>query len=157
MGAPDNVSEFNSKFYFSVDGQEVVFNSPLENKTNNPTKGDDYKTFSVGNPIYINPRNNMELFVNSNKKEVEVEVISGKDDVSADISIKIPDGIKYTPESQRVIFSKKGEKKILKFEIDLSGGRESEYEIIFEAMHANSSYSRAVSYTHLTLPTICSV
>ena len=63
-------AEFNSKFYFSVDGQEVVFSSPLENKTNNPTKGDDYKTFSVGNPIYINPRNDMELFVNSNKKEV---------------------------------------------------------------------------------------
>ena len=156
LGAPDNVSEFNSKFYFSVDGQEVVFSSPLENKTNNPTKGDDYKTFSVGNPIYINPRNDMELFVNSNKKEVEVEVISGKDDVSADISIKIPDGIKYTPESQRVIFSKKGEKKILKFEIDLSGGRESEYEIIFEAMHANSSYSRGIdliNYDHIPLQT----
>ena len=156
LGAPDNISEFNSKFYFSIDGQEVVFSSPLENKTNNPTKGDDYKTFSIGNPIYINPKNNMELFVNSNKKQVEVEVISGKDEVSADISIKTPEGIKYSPESHTVKFTKKGEKKILKFEIDLSGGRESQYEITYEANHENSSYSRGIdliNYDHIPLQT----
>ena len=156
LGAPDNSSAFISKFYFEIEGHEVTYSSPLENKTNNPTKGDDYKTFSVGNPIYINPKNEMELFVNSNKKDIEIEVIAGKDNYSSNITIDAPAGVKYSPEFHAVSFERKGEKKTLKFEIDLSGQKDTNYDIKFRASDENKSYNRGIdfiNYDHIPLQT----
>ena len=154
LGAPDNSSDFISEFYFEIEGQEFIYSSPLQNKTNNPTKGDDYSTFSVGNPIYLNPKNKMELFVNTDKKQIEVEVIAGKNNFSANLLIDVPDGVKYSPESHSLSFSKKGERKSYKFDIDLSTGKKNEYEILFKATRDSQSFSRGIeeiSYDHIPL------
>ena len=156
LGAPDNSSGFTSKFYFEIEGQEVVYSSPLQNKTNNPTKGDDYKNFSVGNPIYINPKNELELFVNSNKKDIEIDVIAGKDNYTANISLDVPEGVKYSPEFHAVSFDKNGEKKTFKFEIDLSGAKETNYDIKYKATDNKNSYYRGIdviNYDHIPLQT----
>ena len=52
-------------------------------KVNSPINGDDYRPFNIGNPIYLNPQNNLEYFVNTNKKSIEVDIISGTDNVKA--------------------------------------------------------------------------
>ena len=48
-----------------------------------------YRPFNIGNPIYLNPINNLEYFVNTNKKQLEVEVISGIDDLNARVYLDV--------------------------------------------------------------------
>ena len=154
LGEPENKSNFISSFHFIIGDKKIVYKSPVQNKINNPIKGDDYKKLIVGNPVYVNPVNKMELFVNSNKKEVEVEVTSGKDDTSGEVSINTNNKIKISPESQTFNFTNKGEKKTFKFEIDLSGDEANDFEINFEAKVNNIIYNRGIetiNYDHFPL------
>lgn len=152
VGNPENNPALISKFIFRIDGQLISYDIPVEFKINNPTKGDDYKPFNIGNPVYLNAKNTKELFINSNKKDIEVEVVSGVDMLNARISINTSENIIVQPEFYDIIIKNKGDKKNLKFSITLPNNENISENLLFNAEVGNNIYDRGIdkiAYNHI--------
>ena len=152
IGNPDNNFPVETNFIFTINNIEVSYTIPLLNKKNSPTKGDDYKIFNIGLPIYLNPKRYNELVVNSNSQTIEVEVISGKENLDATIYLDIPENIKYEPKYFDLSFKDLNEKKIIKFDLTLPETDSFKENIIVKAKYNDEYYERGIkeiNYDHI--------
>ena len=153
IGDPDNQPTLEAKFVFRINGQQISYNSPIIYKINSPINGDEYRPFNIGNPIYLNPLNNLEYYVNTNKKKLKVEVISGANDVKARIYLEVSDGTKVEPEFYDIEFKKKDERKTLSFDITLPGNKNSINKVSYKAKVEGDILSRGIDkiiYSHIS-------
>ena len=142
-----------AKFIFKVNGQQISYISPITYKLNSPINGDEYRPFNIGNPIYLNPKNDLEYLVNTNKKQLEVEVISGTNDINARIYLDVPEGTKVDPEFYDINFKNKNEKKLLNFNVSLPGNKNSINKISYKAKIGDKILSRGINkiiYSHIS-------
>ena len=152
IGNADNDFPVETNFVFTVNNIEVSYTIPLLNKKNSPTKGDDYKIFNIGLPIYLNPKRYNELVVNSNSQTIEVEVISGKENLDATIYLDVPENIKYEPKYFDLSFKDLNEKKIIKFDLTLPETDSFKENIIVKAKYNDEYYERGIkeiNYDHI--------
>ena len=152
IGNPDNNFPVETNFIFTINNIEVSYTIPLLNKKNSPTKGDDYKIFNIGLPIYLNPKRYNELVVNSNSQTIEVEVISGKENLDATIYLDVPENIKYEPKYFDLSFKGLNEKKIIKFDLTLPETDSFKENIIVKAKYNDEYYERGIkeiNYDHI--------
>ena len=152
IGNPDNNFPVETNFIFTINNIEVSYTIPLLNKKNSPTKGDDYKIFNIGLPIYLNPKRYNELVVNSNSQTIEVEVISGKENLDATIYLDVPGNIKYEPKYFDLSFKDLNEKKIIKFDLTLPETDSFKENIIVKAKYNDEYYERGIkeiNYDHI--------
>ena len=152
IGNPDNNFPVETNFIFTINNIEVSYTIPLLNKKNSPTKGDDYKIFNIGLPIYLNPKRYNELVVNSNSQTIEVEVISGKENLDATIYLDVPENIKYEPKYFDLSFKDINEKKIIKFNLTLPEKDSFKEKIIVKAKYNDDYYERGIkeiNYDHI--------
>ena len=153
IGDPDNQPTLEAKFVFRINGQQISYNSPIIYKINSPINGDEYRPFNIGNPIYLNPLNNLEYYVNTNKKKLKVEVISGANDVKARIYLEVSDGTKVEPEFYDIEFKNKDERKTLSFDITLPGNKNSINKVSYKAKVKGDILSRGIDkiiYSHIS-------
>ena len=152
IGNADNDFPVETNFVFTVNNIELSYTIPLLNKKNSPTKGDDYKIFNIGLPIYLNPKRYNELVVNSNSQTIEVEVISGKENLDATIYLDVPENIKYEPKYFDLSFKDLNEKKIIKFDLTLPETDSFKENIIVKAKYNDEYYDRGIkeiNYDHI--------
>ena len=152
IGNPDNNFPVETNFIFTINNIELSYTIPLLNKKNSPTKGDDYKIFNIGLPIYLNPKRYNELVVNSNSQTIEVEVISGKENLDATIYLDVPENIKYEPKYFDLSFKDLNEKKIIKFDLTLPETDSFKENIIVKAKYNDEYYERGIkeiNYDHI--------
>tara|TARA_B100000945_G_scaffold89139_1_gene69414 strand:- start:2036 stop:4513 length:2478 start_codon:yes stop_codon:yes gene_type:complete len=152
IGNPDNNFPVETNFIFTLNNIEISYTIPLLNKKNSPTKGDDYKIFNIGLPIYLNPKRYNELVVNSNSQTIEVEVISGKENLDATIYLDVPENIKYEPKYFDLSFKDINEKKIIKFNLTLPEKDSFKEKIIVKANYNDEYYERGIkeiNYDHI--------
>ena len=153
IGDPDNQPTLEAKFVFRINGQQISYNSPIIYKINSPINGDEYRPFNIGNPIYLNPLNNLEYYVNTNKKKLKVEVISGANDVKARIYLEVSDGTKVEPEFYDIEFKNKDERKTLSFDVTLPGNKNSINKVSYKAKVEDDILSRGIDkiiYSHIS-------
>ena len=153
IGDPDNQPTLEAKFVFRINGQQISYNSPIIYKINSPINGDEYRPFNIGNPIYLNPLNNLEYYVNTNKKKLKVEVISGANDVKARIYLEVSDGTKVEPEFYDIEFKNKDERKTLSFDVTLPGNKNSINKVYYKAKVEGDILSRGIDkiiYSHIS-------
>ena len=153
IGDPDNKPTLEAKFVFRINGQQISYNSPIIYKINSPINGDEYRPFNIGNPIYLNPLNNLEYYVNTNKKKLKVEVISGANDVKARIYLEVSDGTKVEPEFYDIEFKNKDERKTLSFDVTLPGNKNSINKVSYKAKVEGDILSRGIDkiiYSHIS-------
>ena len=152
IGNPDNHHAITSTFIFNINGTKLEYEAPIVNKSNNPTKGDDYKPFNIGLPIYLNPKLTNVLAINTDIKTVEVEIKSGKDKMNARIYLDIPDVIEFEPKYHDIYLDKKNQKKIIKFDLILPQKDYVKEKIIVKANINDKIYQRGIeeiSYNHI--------
>ncbi len=152
IGNPDNKFPVETNFVFSINDIDLLFNTPLLNKKNNPTKGDDYKIFNVGLPIYLNPKRNNELVVNSINRTIEIEVVSGKENLNANIYLDVPENIKYEPKSFDLSFKNINEKKTVQFTLVLPENDSFKEKVTVKAKYNDKYYERGIkeiNYDHI--------
>ncbi len=150
---PDNKPVLEAKFIFKVNGQQISYISPVIYKLNSPINGDEYRPFNIGNPIYLNPKNDLEYLVNTNKKNLEVEVISGANNISARIYLDSPEGTKVDPEFYDINFKNNNEKKLLNFNVSLSDNKNSINKVSYKAKIDDKIFSRGINkiiYSHIS-------
>ena len=150
---PDNKPVLEAKFIFKVNGQQISYISPVTYKLNSPINGDEYRPFNIGNPIYLNPKNDLEYLVNTNKKNLEVEVISGANNISARIYLDAPEGTKVDPEFYDINFKNNNEKKLLNFNVSLSDNKNSINKVSYNAKIDDKIFSRGINkiiYSHIS-------
>jgi len=150
---PDNKPVLEAKFIFKVNGQQISYISPVTYKLNSPINGDEYRPFNIGNPIYLNPKNDLEYLVNTNKKNLEVEVISGANNISARIYLDAPEGTKVDPEFYDINFKNNNEKKLLNFNVSLSDNKNSINKVSYKAKIDDKIFSRGINkiiYSHIS-------
>ena len=153
IGDPDNQPTLEAKFVFRINGQQISYNSPIIYKINSPINGDEYRPFNIGNPIYLNPLNNLEYYVNTNKKKLKVEVISGANDIKARIYLEVSDGTKVEPEFYDIEFKNKDERKTLSFDVTLPGNKNSINKVSYKAKVEGDILSRGIDkiiYSHIS-------
>ena len=150
---PDNKPVLEAKFIFKVNGQQISYISPVTYKLNSPINGDEYRPFNIGNPIYLNPKNDLEYLVNTNKRNLEVEVISGANNMSARIYLDAPEGTKVDPEFYDINFKNNNEKKLLNFNVSLSDNKNSINKVSYKAKIHDKIFSRGINkiiYSHIS-------
>ena len=153
IGDPDNQPTLEAKFVFRINGQQISYNSPIIYKINSPINGDEYRPFNIGNPIYLNPLNNLEYYVNTNKKKLKVEVISGANDIKARIYLEVSDGTKVEPEFYDIEFKNKDERKTFSFDVILPGNKNSINKVSYKAKVEGDILSRGIDkiiYSHIS-------
>ena len=153
IGDPDNQPTLEAKFVFRINGQQISYNSPIIYKINSPINGDEYRPFNIGNPIYLNPLNNLEYYVNTNNKKLKVEVISGANDVKARIYLEVSDGTKVEPKFYDIEFKNKDERKTLSFDVTLPGNKNSINKVSYKAKVEGDILSRGIDkiiYSHIS-------
>ena len=153
IGDPDNQPTLEAKFVFRINGQQISYDSPIIYKINSPINGDEYRPFNIGNPIYLNPLNNLEYYVNTNKKKLKVEVISGANDVKARIYLEVSDGTKVEPEFYDIEFKNKDERKTFSFDVILPGNKNSINKVSYKAKVEDDILSRGIDkiiYSHIS-------
>ena len=156
IGDPDNQPTLEAKFVFRINGQQISYNSPIIYKINSPINGDEYRPFNIGNPIYLNPLNNLEYYVNTNNKKLKVEVISGANDVKARIYLEVSDGTKVEPKFYDIEFKNKDERKTLSFDVTLPGNKNSINKVSYKAKVEGDILSRGIDkiiYSHISYQT----
>ena len=57
--------------------------------------------------------------MNSSNKTIEVEVVSGKENLNANVFLDVPENIEYEPKSFDLSFKNVNEKKTVKFNLTL--------------------------------------
>ena len=153
IGDPDNQPTLEAKFVFRINGQQISYNSPIIYKINSPINGDEYRPFNIGKPIYLNPLNNLEYYVNTNKKKLKVEVISGANDVKARIYLEVSAGTKVEPKFYDIEFKNKDERKTLSFDVTLPGNKNSINKVSYKAKVEGDILSRGIDkiiYSHIS-------
>jgi len=156
VGNPENEPTLNSKFTFRINGQLLTYNSPVVFKINNPTKGDDYKPFNIGNPVYLNPKNDMELFINSEKKDISLEIRSGMDSLRTRVFLDVNEDIEVTPSFYDLNFDKVGDIASVNFNISLPNDKNYINKITAKAEYNKKDYDRGIdiiSYDHFPTQT----
>ncbi|NJB35453.1 PIG-L family deacetylase [Croceivirga sp. JEA036] len=114
IGLPETPAAYQATFNFSIEGKELTVTRDVVHHFNKPEKGELYSPFVILPPVTTSVAEDVILFATTDAKNVAVNVRAGKDNVSGNLSLKVPQGWMVNGE-QSFSLSKKGEVQTLNF------------------------------------------
>lgn len=117
IGLAENVPQHTVKFNFDILGTKMSFSTPILHKYIDRVTGEWYRPFEITPDLTANIQEQVYVFANDLPKKVNILLKADKDSINAQISLKVPNGWKISPESQNVSFALKNEEKTITFEL----------------------------------------
>lgn len=133
-GLPENPPTYMARFHMNIEGYDYSYESPIVYKRNDRVIGEYYSPFVITPPVFVNIQESVLVFPNNDPKNINVVVVAGKDDLSGNVTLDLPEGWQIYPES-------------LSFDIDQKGG---EFRAAFQVLPPESS-SEAFASAKVTL------
>ncbi len=156
IGKPENDPAITTKFIFSLFGNEFELSSPVLYRWNSQTSGESYRNLEIRPPVVINLDKKVYLFPDANSREIAVTLISNKNSVSGALNIELPVGWKSDYKHVSFKFTKKDERRKIKFNINPSSG-ESVGEVKFFVSIKGSNYAygmQEINFAHIPIQSI---
>jgi len=156
IGMPENPPAFSIEVEIEIMGESIVYNIPLVYKRNDPVDGEQYRPFIITPPVYVGISDNVVVFSDNNEKEVSVVVRAGKDNVSGDVKLDVPNGWSLMPSRHQYDLKQKGEQASFKFKVRPPSS-DSDVIGVAVATFNGKSYNRdllTIDYPHIPFQTI---
>ncbi|MFC2186440.1 PIG-L family deacetylase [Fulvivirgaceae bacterium LMO-SS25] len=155
-GMPENPPAFMAEVEIEIMGEVIPYTIPVVYKRNDPVDGEQYRPFIITPPVYVGISDNVVVFSDNSEKEVSVEVIAGKDNVSGQVSLDVPSGWSLTPNNYQYDLKLKGEQASFIFKVN-PPTMDSDVIGSAVATYNGKSYNRdllTIDYPHIPFQTI---
>ena len=117
IGIADIIREVKLVFTIEINGVTIPFEQNVIYKYNDPTKGEIYNPLDIVPEISISIIEKVALFNSGKSKTIGVKIKAGKDSENGILKLDLPDNWKVNPNEIAFALSKKGEEKIVDFEV----------------------------------------
>lgn len=117
IGLPESPNAVTIDFTLEIAEKKLVYNRPLVYKFNDPVVGESYKPFSIVPKVSTNFTEKVVVFNDEKPKRIAVKVQGFEDEMKMDLSLKIPENWRVSPQVKNIFLSKKGDEKTFWFEV----------------------------------------
>ena len=117
IGIADVIREVKLVFTIEINGVIIPFERNEIYKYNDPTKGEIYNPLDIVPEISISIIEKVALFNSGKSKTIGVKIKAGKDSENGILKLDLPANWKVNPNEIAFALSKKGEEKIVNFEV----------------------------------------
>lgn len=151
IGMPESPRVLKTVFTIKVNNTLLTYAKPIVHKNEDPVKGEIYTPFDVVPDVYITPMAEVVIFPNNSPKTIQVKLTAAKDFVKGNLSIATNRDWAVTNNVQGFELLKKGEEKILSFEVQ-PPAQGSQDKVNFIAKVGNQTFDKRmteVSYDHI--------
>lgn len=156
IGRAENSSAMNVEFVLKAGDEFLSFEIPVLYRWTDPVKGERYRPFAVVPVVAVNIEEKVYLFSGENSKTITLTLKSGADDVTGDLRLQLPDGWKYSPETQPFQLKNKYDETKVQFSIQPpESGAEGYITAIAVVSDKNHSQSiQSIQYDHIPIQTL---
>jgi LmbE family N-acetylglucosaminyl deacetylase len=117
IGLPRLEDPLQVVFHLNILGNPFTISKDLLHKKNDAVKGAVYRPFEIIPAISVEMVEGVYIFSDQNPRRVQVELTAGKNNVSGDLTLVLPDDWRSMPDSIPFQLTTKGES--LEFEFEL--------------------------------------
>ena len=156
IGRPENAPPLVARFFVSVAGASVPFETPVVFRRTDPVKGEIYSPFVVVPPVTANFDDKVYAFGSDAPKTVRVTLVAGAPRVSGSLRLVAPAGFRVSPAEVLFEIATKGEEKAVTFTLTPPHGLASG-TLAAETTVGGKTDSRSVvrvDYAHIPLQTL---
>ncbi len=156
VGRPENAPPLVARFFVSVAGATIPFETPVVFRRTDPVKGEIYRPFDVVPPVTANFDDKVYAFGSDAAKTVRVTLVAGAPKVSGALRLVAPAGFRVSPAEILFELATKGEEKAVSFTLTPPHGLASGL-LAAETKVAGKTDSRGVvrvDYAHIPLQTL---
>lgn len=157
IGKPDNPPAITFTATFTVAGEPLVVELPLEYQWTDPVKGEQHRPVEVVPAVDLTISNGVWIFGDEQPKELGVRVRSRQSSsVTGKVKLNLPVGWKYTPDEIPFDLGREQDEVTVTFKVIPPDGA-SEGLLKAEAVVGNASYSRSlktIAYDHFPIQTL---
>jgi len=115
IGKPQNDPPLLAIFEMDITGETITYEVPIVKKWTSFIQGEQYEPIAITPPVFINLSDNVYLFPDSNPELITVSVISGKDSIDGDVSLKVPEDWQVKPAYHPFQLAGKGDEAEFNF------------------------------------------
>jgi LmbE family N-acetylglucosaminyl deacetylase len=156
VGRPENAPPLVARFFVSVAGTSIPFESPVVFRRTDPVKGEIYRPFEVVPPVTASFDDKVYAFGSDAAKTVRVTLVAGAAKVSGALRLVAPAGFRVAPAEVLFGLETKGEEKAIAFTLTPPHGLASG-TLAAETKVDGKTDSRSVvrvDYAHIPLQTL---
>ncbi len=125
IGMADNEPALSAAFYVSMEGQQLVYNVPVEYRWVDPVRGELYRPFVAIPPVAVNLEEKVYVFPSDEAKEIRLVLKSGMASVHGSVRLRLPDGWSSKPQTISFELKSKNDEKVVSFQVTPSKMAES--------------------------------
>ncbi|MCF0056303.1 PIG-L family deacetylase [Dyadobacter sp. CY356] len=150
-GVPENQPVAELTFNLDIAGSTLCYKIPVIYQKTDPILGEVYEPVAITPPVYVSINEKVYLFDKQVDKKVSVVIKAGKDNISGEVKLKIPDGWRASPAAVLFNLKIKGAEQCADFLL-FPPKEGSEGEITAEAIFENKTFDKGLgllSYNHI--------
>lgn len=154
IGLPENPRYVQVIFEFAMGDQQIIrFARPVVYKHVDPAKGEITEPFDILPPVFVTPKTSTMVFSDTLPQSVSIVLRAGKDDVSGQLLLDVPENWTVSPDTVNFHLTQKDEEKVFEFEV-IPTDTVSSDSLFFTALLDNGErYNRSyieIDYDHIT-------
>ncbi len=157
-GLPENEPSVTAEATVEIDGYYLDYQLPLVYKRNDPVDGEVYRPFVITPPVFMNIKEKVYVMASGATKEVTVKVTAGKDNISGNTYLVLPEGWTANPASYDFSMDIKGTEQEFVYEV-IPPKNQSEGEVLAETRMNGTVYNSSlttIEYDHFPIQTLFS-
>ncbi|MBO6515243.1 MAG: PIG-L family deacetylase [Bacteroidia bacterium] len=124
IGKPGLEYPFNTTLKLEVGSHELIVKVPLLHSHTDPVKGQVIQPLLVTPKAMMNLAKNVYVFTQGKSKIIDLEVVSGSDNLEGYAELLVPDGWKVEPSFYKTEFKKRGDIKHFSYTVTPPEGQE---------------------------------
>lgn len=108
---PDGLTSASINFDLKIEGVDINFNRPIVYKYTHPVRGEVYQPLSIVPPVTATIPNSSLVFSSDTVKSIYVKLKAFKENLSGELSLKLPAGWEASPQKVSFNFKNKDEEQ----------------------------------------------
>jgi hypothetical protein len=115
IGKPENDAALTANYSVNINGKDFQFEIPVQYKIVDPAKGEIYQPFIITPAVTATIENEVYVFTETEKKEVNVKLKSFRQNVQGTVKLQLPKGWKCEPSTIDFNLKETGNEQLVKF------------------------------------------
>lgn len=117
IGIPDIIRTHKMVFEIEIAGTTIPFERDIVYKYNDDVKGEVYEPFDIVPDVTASITDKVSIFNRKKNKLIAVKVKAGKDNVSGNVKLELPENWTVSPAEIPFSLARKGEEQAVFFEV----------------------------------------
>ncbi|MBK8620442.1 MAG: PIG-L family deacetylase [Saprospiraceae bacterium] len=117
IGKPETPHPAQITYTLDFKGTKLPITKHVVHKFNSPENGEEYRSFSILPRISVNFTNKVNIFANSEKQPVTINIINFADSTSGILALPMPKGWRISPRTIPFTITGKGQSQEFTFEV----------------------------------------